>query len=303
MIFHRPSLPDINFRKFLNACKKFFCISARKVHSLESQAVLGKRICGSSRGWLIVADKTSAITLKNPLKEIEIQLPPFCPAAEKQKLVHKAILSSDPETREKDYIVMIIYGEERELACYESSNKTWTMLEEAGSFYEDIIWHRRDVYAVDGYGRVVRFENKKVKEIAAPWFFKGNRVYLVVMERELSVIIRYWKNNPVSGQQVTYRFEVYDLKRPEHWIQTDLDGWSVFLGQNQSVAVRVVCNSRIKGNCIYFTDDNEAVHKNNIPGGGDQGVFDVEDQTISSLHSYLQDFPSRGVWPQSIWLN
>lgn len=216
--------------------------------------------------------------------------------------MHKAILSSDPETQEQDYSVMIIYGENRELARYDSGNKTWTMLQEAGSFYDDIISHKINFYAVDGYGRVVRCEKSNVKEIAGPWFFKGNRVYLVVIEEQLSLIIRHWKNNPVSGQKITHKFEVYDLDGPENWVHTDLDGWSVFVGQNQSLAVRVAGSNILKGNCIYFTDDNGDLHKNSITDGRDQGVFDVEDETISSLRCYLQDFPPRGVWPQSIWL-
>ena len=58
--------------------------------------------------------------------------------------LHKAILSSPFDYNPYDYILMVIYGKESELAYCKVGprSQTWTKLQEAGHGYDDIIFHK-----------------------------------------------------------------------------------------------------------------------------------------------------------------
>ncbi|MBA0846035.1 hypothetical protein Goarm_022207 [Gossypium armourianum] len=114
---------------------RFQSVTSNNVYDYELAACAsGKTICGSSSGFLIMVDETSQISMIDPLtKARRFTLPTILPSLppkpstdiepSERRLthkypVHKAVLSSPPDRNPYDYILMVIHGEERELAYY-----------------------------------------------------------------------------------------------------------------------------------------------------------------------------------------
>ncbi|MBA0807980.1 hypothetical protein Gohar_023749 [Gossypium harknessii] len=210
---------------------RFQSVTSNNVYDYELAACAsGKTICGSSSGFLIMVDETSQISMIDPLsKARRFTLPTILPSLppkpstdiepSERRLthkypVHKAVLSSPPDRNPYDYILMVIHGEERELAYYSALTQTWIEIQEAGRYYDDIIFRLGKFYAVDEYGKVILCEPglpPTVDEIAMPWLLRGNKVYLVVMGDALCVAIRFLMENPNVGYE-TYKFEVHLLE-------------------------------------------------------------------------------------------
>ncbi|KAK9924379.1 hypothetical protein M0R45_032749 [Rubus argutus] len=124
--------------------------------------VPNKRICGSSKGWLILVDwnfvdKNLGVTLVNPFLRVKgrrekenslIRLPPLTPPGWRkwvrvrrrnrddwvercQYYVHKATLSADPASNANDCIVVVIFEERLRLAFIRlGKDTTWTYVDE-----------------------------------------------------------------------------------------------------------------------------------------------------------------------------
>ncbi|PRQ23139.1 hypothetical protein RchiOBHm_Chr6g0258051 [Rosa chinensis] len=150
--------------------------------------VPNKRLCGSSKGWLIfadwnVVDKNLGVTLVNPFFRVKgrrekensvIRLPPLTPPGWRkwvrvrrknrddwvercQYYVHKATLSADPASDANDCIVVVIYEERLRLAFIRlGKDKTWTYIDErVGTSVSSIV-----INGCRGIEEVARVEDK-----------------------------------------------------------------------------------------------------------------------------------------------
>ncbi|MBA0691506.1 hypothetical protein Goari_009129 [Gossypium aridum] len=190
--------------------------------------------------------------------------------------VHKAVLSSPPDCNPYDYILMVIHGEERELAYYSALTQTWIEIQEAGRYYDDIIFRLGKFYAVDEYGKAILCEPglpPTVDEIAMPWLLRGSKVYLVVMGDALFI-------------------------REKDARVGDMGDWAIFLGQNESMALSIRVVKGAKGNCIYFTDDNFNAYKYGVVGGHDIGIYDTGEERSKPLQCCQSDIQC--AWPRPI---
>lgn len=251
---------------FLNVC-------TNQVHSLAlAEDARGKTVCGFSAGWLILLDhRNSSLTLLNPFTGHGINNLPQLP---KNGAVHKAILSADPLRNPRDYKVLAILGEKRKLLCYEDGDKQWTMLQDYGTYYDDVLAPTDDeLVAVSELGSLVCCDSPNCNQLVPPCFFNGGKVYLVSLGGEIYMLKSFSGTNYfLRHEQQWYdnnlrRFEVYRYDE-RHWCRTeDLGKWTIFLGHNHSIAAFKAQDFR--PNCIYFTDDE---------GGIDySGVFSLRD--------------------------
>ncbi|XP_022769288.1 F-box protein SKIP23-like [Durio zibethinus] len=296
----------------------FKSVSSNKVYDHVLACAGRKNICGSSSGFLIMVDETSEITMIDPLTNARFILPPILTSLEakhstdidsaksldaRKYPVHKAVLSSPPDCNPYDYILLVIYGEERELAYYNALSQNWIKIQEAGRYYDDIIFHMGEFYAVDEYGKVILCQPgfpPNIDEIAMPWLLRGNKIYLVGIGNELCVVVRFLKDNPDVGYK-TYNFEVYLLESYEERMHMGkIDNWVFFLGQNGSMALPTKVVKGLKGNCIYFTDDNLEAYKYGVIGGHDLGVFDRGEERFQPLQCCQRRIQS--AWPRPVWL-
>ncbi|XP_062029051.1 uncharacterized protein LOC133745073 [Rosa rugosa] len=265
----------------------FLNVSTNQVHRFElPKNDHEKTVCGFSADWLILLDgQNSSLTLLNPFTGHQVnnlpQLPP-------NGAVHKAILSSDPLCNPRDYKVLAIFGEKRNLICYEDGNQEWTVLQGYGNQYDDVLASTdKELLAVNELGRLVlcdldcRF-SLEYNERALPSFFNGNKVYLVSLEGLEFILLSFSGTSYVFGHQ-SYddnlrRFEVYYyVEKKWHYI-TDLGERTIFLGHNHSVAV---CDAPgYRRNCIYFTGDEEGEIDNS-------GVFSLKDGEAERLQWFM----------------
>ncbi|KAK7243327.1 hypothetical protein RIF29_38120 [Crotalaria pallida] len=99
----------------------------------------------------------------------------------------------------------------------------------------------------------------------------------------------------------TSRFNLYKLdKRKKEWRRISSLGDSVLVvGLNSSVCMLPFSdgNGKWVRNCIYFCDNNYLYQYDEIVGGHDVGVFNLEDETIEEL------FPNAEfIFPPPVWL-
>ncbi|TYG69059.1 hypothetical protein ES288_D05G200900v1 [Gossypium darwinii] len=278
------ALPRHNREK--GCSMRFQSVTSNNVYDYELAACAsGKTLCGSSSGFLIMVDETSQISTIDLLtKARRFTLPTILPSLppkpstdiepSERRLthkypVHKAVLSSPPDRNPYDYILMVIHGEERELAYYSALTQTWIEIQEAGRYYDDIIFRLGKFYAVDKYGKVILCE-------------PGSKVYLVVMA------IRFLMENPNVGYE-TYKFDAS---------VGDMGDWAILLGQNESMALSIRVVKGAKGNCIYFTDDNFDAYKYGVVGGHDIGIYDTGEERSKPLQCCQSDIQC--AWPRPI---
>ncbi|GLT91997.1 hypothetical protein SLE2022_098560 [Rubroshorea leprosula] len=218
--------------------------------------------------------------------------------------VSRAFLTAEPTGR--DYaVVLLCRFESEKLIYYKPGDSSWT------SFYdsrvsdrvelEDIMCYENKVrvLTVDGAIRTWDLESG-CRENGINRYAASNhtlqrpdclnyKVYLVQSDGEILLVARnVLKEN--DHDVTTETFDVYKLDlEGRKWVevQTLGDNRSLFLGQNQSVAVSTEDFSRCKGNCIYFTHDN---YFSNLLKGSEMGmgIYSLKDRKISPI----VEFPS-----------
>ncbi|KAM1377588.1 hypothetical protein TB2_039045 [Malus domestica] len=293
--------------------KCFFSLYTNQTHCLELPEAFEKTVCGSSSGWLILRDETtSSVILLNPLNRAQIALPELSSSPfydqDPSRVLHKAVLSSDPSRCPFDYKVLAVFGEKRRLICYKARDKTWTILHDAGNNYEDIIlFNGEELLAATDIGKLVSCDldddgwfSLSVNEIAPPFTFKGGKVYLVGIGGELVMLIRFVQDNPRYGHE-TYDFEAYRYEQFEsEWEAINgLGEWTIFVGKNHTTAIKAQdFKGLIKPNCIYFTDDSLDM-EDSLMVGHDSGIFSMEEGKFEALGCDLSGFMY--VWPRPVW--
>ncbi|OVA10871.1 Protein of unknown function DUF295 [Macleaya cordata] len=325
----------------------FLDLSEKKVHQLSiPETQTRSRCCGSSHGWLVLLEeKNPTILLLNPFTRIQIQLPPITsfpnvwdfqihnvgeeylvkypfeehPYPNKLEDIHdffikKVILSSNPTSLDKDYIAVAILDLTKELAFCKKGDESWTIIEAAESYCEDVIYFKGLFFAVNKEGslaicdvnHVISNVSPAVTIIAPPKpVSHADMLYLVDSFGEILLVTRYLNTelDPELGCVVykTTGFDVFSLDaRKPKWVEVkSLGDRMLFLGgENSSLCLLATDFSGCEGNCIYFTDDYTEVNEVK-PGDHDMGVFNLGDRSIKPLPYFTG--VSRLFYPSPIW--
>ncbi|XP_038717189.1 uncharacterized protein LOC120010462 [Tripterygium wilfordii] len=202
---------------------RFYSFSTNKFHRIELPELRGRRICGSSHGWMVVVDKRPGVFLLNPLTRSQIPLPPITTFPEivdfwiselgeeeyhypnnrlmrsgefmRDRFFEKVILSVNPSLN-SDYIVMAIYGDNHDLAFCREGDDGWTSLlhEEKFGFFDVVYW-KESFYALNSDGNVVVLSDSgsrvpKINRIlVTPYsFILERKRYLLVSGDELLMV-------------------------------------------------------------------------------------------------------------------
>ncbi|XP_034675006.1 F-box protein SKIP23-like [Vitis riparia] len=320
--------------------RPFFSLSLNKFHFLHlPEASHRRRRRGSSHGWLLILDEAPEIFLLNPLTRSKVHLPPlstfpnvvrfnFADVGREYALrtssgnvytrslkkmrdsfIKKTILSSSPANG-SDFIAVVILNQTGDLALCRKSDDSWTFLEDAQSYSEDVIFHRGLFYAVNKYGSIavcdVSGSSPRVSIIEMPQQFGGDLQYLVESGEELLLVTRYldltYDVEPDQTSLIyrTTRFQVcrLDSKAPRWEVVSSLGDRALFLGENLSLSLSSVDFPGCKGNCIYYTDDYSEDNYDGIGGEQDLGIFNLEDGSIEPLP--CSHFRIR--WPPPLWV-
>ncbi|KAK9288322.1 hypothetical protein L1049_016773 [Liquidambar formosana] len=138
----------------LDAHHGFFSLFHEKIFNLEWPKIHGAQFCGSSLGWLMMADGIGDNFILHPFSRLQIQLPSlttipslFHRVEHRQPgpiYIRKVVLSSPP-------IVTSVTSTASDIEVVDSAagNCFVVALYGRSVHFEDIIWYNRQLYAVD----------------------------------------------------------------------------------------------------------------------------------------------------------
>ncbi|KAK2988252.1 hypothetical protein RJ640_028636 [Escallonia rubra] len=190
----------------------------------------------------------------------------------KSILVKKAVVSSSPWTVSgDDYAIMAIHA--GKLVFIKLGDEKWTLFDDPKQC-DDIVYHKGCFYAVDYKGRtVVIGADLKAKEIAAPMPGRGGGQFkhLVKSGGDLYLVDKYMDPehqmcfNEFLGDfsfeeinpEVQVHVKVFKLNEKEkewEWVDS-LGGDVFFVGDDCSYSVSARDFDGLKGDCVYFCDD------------------------------------------------
>ncbi|KAF9600455.1 hypothetical protein IFM89_009370 [Coptis chinensis] len=316
-----------------------FSLSDNKFYRLELPETRQRRCCGSSNGWLVLLDQTPSIYLLNILTKEQFQLPvistfPNVLDYDVYKLgkeyiierrpgggrytrnlkdmrnlfIRKIVLSTSP-LNEK-CIAVAILNESDELAFCKEESDSWSMIDDARLYSEDVVYHNGMFYAVSKKGGVAVFDlggNKPVVSfIFPPVKCDGDILYLVVSDTGgIFLVTRYL--NFVSDVEPdliysTVGFDVFELVASDmNWVPVkSLGDRMFFLGGNSSLCLLASDFPGCNGNRIYFTDEYTEANDGGARADHDVGVFMLEDGSLKMFPCWSSH--SRSIRPPHIWV-
>ncbi|KAJ4830430.1 hypothetical protein Tsubulata_029835 [Turnera subulata] len=237
-----------------------------------------QKICGATTGWVVMVDEEStSITLVNTFgsRRVQIKLPQLSSSLGGGQqnttgyVVHKAVmhLFPDEEDFSTKYVVMVTYGEGKQLAYCKEGHETWTSLAEYGSGYDDIICHDGEFYAVDGNGKVLRLQlvstgssntssPASMMQLPPEWFVWGQKAYFVSVGAMLCLVLRDFEYQQYGPDWKTsfVRAFLLDFGQEKEGLEVgDIGNWTILLGRHCTVAVRSWPG--LRSNCVYFKDE------------------------------------------------
>ncbi|XP_059626765.1 probable F-box protein At1g44080 [Cornus florida] len=275
--------------------QRFFSLDHGKIFKLNLPEVCHCRCCGSSWGWLILANRSGDNILFNPFSRRKIQLPSqtTLPVAQYihtlggvmeqwwkgPSFIRKAMLLSPPASDNDgnivgdDCIVVAIY-ELAKLCFCRPGDQAWTGFgnEHLGVSFEDMILYNDQLYGVTDEYDLVLIEldpQPRGTKVTMPSPDGHDRhshpdsefIYLVESCGELLMVVRHCRYPTGNGSFppcFTTAFKVFkfDSSGPR-WVEVDnLGDQMLFVGTSSGISFSASLFSGFRGNCIYFTDDN-----------------------------------------------
>ncbi|PIA56614.1 hypothetical protein AQUCO_00700753v1 [Aquilegia coerulea] len=287
------------------------------VYEIELPEAHQRRCVGSTGNWLITIDLYKKVHLLNPFTRIQIDLPPqtrlkfkiprnavATPEQHRDVLLRKLVVSSTSSLSKsnsggssKDCIVMAIHHHWRKLAIARPGDRYWATVYTPKNLFEDIIFYKEQFYAVNHRGIVMVCDigdgqhsptaSMLTQRLPQSMLSHYQVKYLVEWSGELLMVIKTMMKKRKRKKLPLYKTENFDVYRLDFterkWEElNNLGKYCLFLGFNTSISILPDNYSGgLKKNCIYFTDDFTFRYRgNDILGGSDMGVFDLEDKTI-----------------------
>ncbi|KAK9075030.1 hypothetical protein SSX86_003349 [Deinandra increscens subsp. villosa] len=300
------------------------------------------RRCGSSHGWLVFLNETPSISIINPLTKSKQLLPPlssfpnvtsFTPGKEEYTIktldddlytcsskemcdsfIKKVVFSTSPSNEKVDFYALAILNQTGDLAYCKKGDLSWKFIDDANSFCEDAIYYKECFYAVSRHGMIAKCDVKgasvNVSFIETQRQNGGDMQYLVNWKDELLLVTRYTElefnmdQNKLDIVYKTSEFQVCRLVNGLKWeCVSELDGHSLFLGENSSMAFCASDFPGCKRDCIYFTDDFSEWNYDGANGSHDLGVYNVKNGSLEALTCYPKEFYTGRRWPPPIWFS
>ncbi|TXG67539.1 hypothetical protein EZV62_008814 [Acer yangbiense] len=210
----------------------------------------------SSFGWLLTIcfEPPHEVHLLNPFTRDRIQLPLSREFRRPYDL--RVITSTTPLN--PTCLVLVIRCFQGAVAFCRPGDKYWTFFEDFGRCENDVVFYKGELYAVNAFGHLVHLHcnipvAQKVLPVCSIEFLqRGHHCYLVELDGNLLLVVRYTKELLTSG------FEVYELDWVEKvWIKVkNIGNNAIFLGTGSSLSLPVDHFRNVKANCIYFISDN-----------------------------------------------
>ncbi|KAJ9146903.1 hypothetical protein P3X46_029118 [Hevea brasiliensis] len=235
--------------------------------------------------------------------------------------VNKVVLFPISARCSKYEISILAIYHEGKLGYWKYGDESWTLLDDKNFQYDDIIEYKGQFYVVDRWGTVSWIDSSlKLIQYSPPLFGCGGQKNLVESCGDLYVVDRYldgerrtWNDYENLDVNFPARRRTYRMCNPNatdfriHKLDEEWGTWvDVKSLGDRAFVLGVDCSFSIssgdffggKGNCIYFTDDD------NFKGKGLSSdsirVFRLENhiiEKVTTLPEYSQIF-----WPPNFGL-
>lgn len=251
------------------------------------------RCCGSSHGWLIMADDFLSITLLNPFYigggskcgGGMIRLPPlnYPPRLRFMMLIDedeyiselsicKVVLSANPALAPEDYVVMVIYGVVKSLAFIRSGDKDWTYVRGRTGCY-DVVYCNGKIYAVDCSGILAHCDTTE----PVPRLRKMAPAPYPIHHLESDVEFYYLVESPQNQLLLVCRMMVHTPRDNDNdpWFQTT--GFKIFKLLVLGKLTAYVELKTLGDNALFLGDNHStcvpAVASNGFPGVQPNSIY------------------------------
>ncbi|KAF8021122.1 hypothetical protein BT93_G1525 [Corymbia citriodora subsp. variegata] len=252
-----------------------------KTYDVQITLPYNRRCCGSSHGWLATVGRKMVITLTNPFSQRRVRLPPiFNPPKGNitrdnpnyfYSWVHKVILSNDSDLSSENCVVGAIYDHVNSLAFIKLGDECWTYVDANLIAFVDIIFSNGLLYAIDRVGMLISVDiniesyvGENEIEVIVPHCRASQSNMVYIFESwggDILMIQRFLVKQPDHEDlYLTRKIRVFMLQRNSsmrsEWIGVkNLNGETLFLGDNHSTSLSSSEIPALKPNCIYYTDD------------------------------------------------
>ncbi|KAH0465341.1 hypothetical protein IEQ34_005444 [Dendrobium chrysotoxum] len=225
---------------------------------------------------------------------------------------------------------VVIYGYRKLLALAKPHDQAWALGPQLLSYhtnrlevFEDVYYHKEEqrFYAITHFSMVLTFDlnGQNIEMICPPiqdpFTINSdcmNYIFLLLgsllkVERETTFFDLPSHRRYIPGDTMytgkTIRISVLKLGPDvttscsfSQWISVkDLEGFSIFIGCNQTFALHYKVAPGIRPNCVYFTDHWDEMSPEEADR--DFGLFDLQNDCFQ----YFFDSDSQPNWPPSIW--
>ncbi|KAJ3701023.1 hypothetical protein LUZ61_004728 [Rhynchospora tenuis] len=285
---------------------KLFSLKEYRTYMIDIPELQGQHLCGSSFGWLFTMDILLNFRLLNPFTRKCYDLPPVPPPNSlyyitRGMLVAKAILDRDP-SHSSDFKVLMMYGEKNKLAFWKLGDPTWTLIQDACIWFNDIIFFKEDFYAVgtcNSYNEIYLVNTTSrpfTKRVGPLVKDHGAFTYLVDCTEELLIVQRYRKALFNEEYYITKKIIIFkvDLEQGNFSEYNPMEGHSVFMGANSCITVDPGKYHGCMKNALYLTDLPQQVSARH--GSKDLCIYDMVEGFFSWYYSTDHYLPSSPIW-------
>jgi hypothetical protein len=232
----------------------------------------------------------------------------------------KAFLSSDPSTG--GYFVVLIHNPHSQLSFARAGDDKWTWLPPR-SYYEDCLFKEGLLYASTAIGEIHTF-NLDAPAVTRKLFLdKTKDIYfesIYIVQGSGGEMLQIWRSDAEPRGEdedetdsdleleldddkfvnKTTAITVYEVEPASKRIEkiSSLGQNVLFLGHNQSLCLHAEEYPQLKGNHVYFTDDDFLYTTGFKNNRRDIGVFDLENNSSEEITT-PQLWSN---WPTPVWL-
>jgi hypothetical protein len=310
----------------LGSILSVYDLSMSKTHTLDLPQINGKRICGSSHGWLVL-EKEKEVWLFNPITRLQISLPSLSAQPNSfigthsrgnskdevlrcglRFCIRKAILSSSP-IEDPDCLVMALFQGSWTTAFCRINDACWTTLNLADELPPprreiDIGYYNGLFYSIlgNGHARIYDIRNARWKYLASNLGMHPEQKwdYICTVEGGCNghglmvfaqLIAYFYQYDPVDASALLMLSESIE---PEKWVQLKeevMGSNCFFIGGNFhciSLPVSYLQLNGWEGNCICFSTPQLEEENDGVDWYSCCiKLFKCNDRSITTLASHI----------------
>ncbi|KAK1677336.1 hypothetical protein QYE76_038187 [Lolium multiflorum] len=213
-----------------------------------------------------------------------------------------------PDTSTGSYMVVLIHNPKQQLSFARVGDDKWTWLPPHDT-YQDCTYKDGLLYAVTGFGELHAFDCSSGPVVTVEMILQMRNMYdwgyIYIVQAPWDGLLLIWRIcadhdlEPEPGASVfwnttEYKIYEFDLTGSKLKEIDCLHDHVLFLGHNQSLCFSAEEYPSLKGNHVYFTDDNELWTLKWKNDHRDMGILNLDDNSKEEVVSpqLFSNFPA-----------